>query len=165
MLTPVLEPRSRVYQLTNTRYFLKKVSQTFHGRDVFAPAAAWIAQETSLARMGKKITDPATLALPRPEIIPTGVRGEIIHIDRFGNLMSNLKGDCLGDSTQTIENYEVFMGKRRIAGPVSSYAACKKGEIGWLINSWDAVEIFCRQGHAAKKLKAKLGTAVSARKK
>ncbi len=161
VLTPVLGPRSRVVALGNRKYFLKKVSATFHGRDVFAPVAAWIARGTSLAQMGKKISDPVTLTLPLAEKTQTGLRGEIVHIDRFGNLMSNLKGDALGNSPQDIEKYKVLLSEREIAGPFPNYAACKKGEPGWLINSWDAVEIFCRETSAAKKLKAKVGTRVT----
>ncbi len=161
VLTPVLTPRSKAVALANRKYFLKNVSATFHGRDVFAPVAAWIAKGTSLAQMGNKITDPVTLALPRPETTKTGTRGEIVHIDRFGNLMSNLKGNASGGKPQPIDKYEVFLGKQKIGGPYANYSACKEEEIGWLINSWDAIEIFCREGHAANQLKARVGTKVT----
>ena len=81
---PAIVPSSRVYALTKSKYFLEAPSSTFHGRDVFAPAAAWIAKGTALSQMGQKISDPCVLEFPQPKIHKGTIMGEIISIDRFG---------------------------------------------------------------------------------
>ncbi len=162
VLTPVIETSSRVYELTNTKFFLDSQSSTFHGRDLFAPASAWIARGTPLSKMGRKINDPHILELPQPRIHESTITGEIITIDRFGNLISNIPKELLHE-TQT-DSMSLQIGKRRIRGLMSHYSQCKPGEVGCLINSWDKLEIFCRDGNAAKKLKCRVGISLTIKK-
>lgn len=89
LFTPWLEGAD-VYHLTNTRYFLDKPSATFHGRDIFAPVAAYLAKGVSPAEMGERIDDPVRLEIPKPKIKKGTIRGEVIHIDYFGNLITNI---------------------------------------------------------------------------
>jgi hypothetical protein len=86
------ESNLRVFQITNERYFRHPVSATFHGRDVFAPIAAHIASGTTLEELGVEIEDYVRFEIPRPRLVePQGlIEGRIIHIDRFGNLITNL---------------------------------------------------------------------------
>lgn len=162
VLTPVIETSSRVYELTDTKFFLDSQSSTFHGRDVFAPASAWIAMGIPLSQMGRKINNPRTLELPQPKIHESTITGEIIAIDRFGNLISNIPKGLLPE-TQT-DSMSLQIGKRRICGLMSHYSQCKPGEVGCLINSWDKLEIFCRDGNAAKKLKCRVGISLTIKK-
>jgi S-adenosylmethionine hydrolase len=157
VLTSVIEPSSSVYELNEKKYFLNTLSSTFHGRDVFAPCAAWIAKGTALSRMGRKITDPHLLDLPQPTIQKNTLTGEIIFIDGFGNLISNISSELLNTTFQLNDPLTLKIGKTRIQDFASHYSQCKKGEIGCLINSWGKVEIFCRDGHAANKLKCRVG--------
>ncbi len=85
------ENQSRVYRITNDRYFLHPVSPTFHGRDVFAPIAARIVGGVKPDEFGEEIDDYIRFELPRPKVIePRGViEGRVIHIDRFGNCVTN----------------------------------------------------------------------------
>ena len=162
VLTLAIKTSSRVYELTKSKYFLDSLSSTFHGRDVFAPASAWIAIGTPLSKMGRKISDPHILELPQPRIHESTITGEIITIDRFGNLISNIPKELL-PQTQT-DSMSLQIGKRRIRVLKSYYSQCKPGEVGCLINSWGKLEIFCRDGNAAKKLKCRVGTSLTIKK-
>ena len=71
------------------------VSPTFHGRDVFAPAAAHVARGLSPARLGPRVTDPVLLAWPRPRVAGSRIGGAVVHVDRFGNLVTSIPGDAL----------------------------------------------------------------------
>ena len=159
VMTSVIDRSASVYELTHTKYFLEPTSSTFHGRDVFAPSAAWIARGTPPSKMGRKINDPCTLELPQPEIHESTIIGEIIHIDRFGNLITNIPRELL-HAAQT-GSMSLQIGKRRIRGLVACYSECKSGEVGCLINSWGKLEIFYRDGDAAKKLQCRVGTSLT----
>lgn len=79
-------------EVTNPRYFLSEVSSTFHGRDVFAPVAAHLSRGLNPTKLGRRIDYPHTFSFPDPIVVKKGVMaGEIIHIDRFGNLITNVE--------------------------------------------------------------------------
>jgi S-adenosylmethionine hydrolase len=162
VLTPAIDSVSKVYELTTSKYFLESQSSTFHGRDVFAPTVAWIAKGTSISKMGRKISDPHILEFPQPKIHKNTLTGEIVYIDRFGNCISNIPSELLRASQ--IESLTLRIGKRRIHGVTSHYSQLKSGEIGCLINSWGRLEIFCREGNAAKNLKCRVGTSLTIKK-
>ena len=163
VLTQVLKPKSKVYELTQKKYFLKTLSASFHGRDLFAPVAAWIAKGTALSRMGKRITDPVTLKLPYPAFRKGTLSGEVIHIDRFGNLVTNITNNHL--KKHFASDVIVGMGKRQIKNLVGSYSEKKKMEAGSIINSWNRLEIFFREGNAAHQLKCGVGTKITVTRK
>ncbi len=164
VLTPAIEPASRVYELTNKKYFLDAPSSTFHGRDVFAPCAAWIARGTPLSKMGRKINDPHVLEFPQPTFHKNTITGEIIYIDRFGNCISNISSELLNATFQLNDPLTLKIGKTRIHDFASHYSQCKPEEVGCLINSCGKVEIFCREGNAANKLKCTVGTPITLKK-
>ncbi len=164
VLTPAINSTSRVYELTNKKYFLDSPSSTFHGRDVFAPASAWISKKTPLSKMGRKINDPHILQLPQPEVKGNVISGEIIYIDRFGNCISNISSEILNATFQLNDSLTLQVGKTRIHDFASHYSQHNKGDIGCLINSWGKVEIFCRGGNAANKLKCQVGTSLTIKK-
>jgi len=85
-----------VYQLTEEKYFLQHPSATFHGRDIFAPVAAYLATGVSPAEFGDIIKDPVVLEIPKPKIKAGTIRGEVIHIDYFGNIITNIPASALG---------------------------------------------------------------------
>src|SRR5262249_38865708 len=101
------ETNHRVYHIRNDRYFRHPVSPTFHGRDVFAPVAARIALGLDPEELGEKIKDYVRFEIPRPRLInqPGLIEGHLIHIDHFGNCVTNfsevdLKIDQLGPLTK-----------------------------------------------------------------
>jgi S-adenosylmethionine hydrolase len=99
------ESNPRVFHVTNDRYFRHPVSATFHGRDVFAPVAAHIAGGARPEEIGAEIEDYVRFEIPRPRVSQGVIDGRIIHIDRFGNLVTNfteaeLKLSDIGPSTK-----------------------------------------------------------------
>ncbi|MEK6559083.1 MAG: SAM-dependent chlorinase/fluorinase, partial [Planctomycetota bacterium] len=85
-----------IVRLTNDRYFLPSPSNTFHGRDIFAPAAAYLSLGVKLRQLGIKINQLKQLDIPKPDYKKTGqLEGQIIYIDRFGNLITNIKKEYL----------------------------------------------------------------------
>src|SRR4030095_5129367 len=83
-------PPTRVVELTERKYARPTVSRTFEGRDRFAPAAGFLARGIPLVSLGKSIKDFHTIELPRPSVNGTELRGEIVRVDRFGNLIPNI---------------------------------------------------------------------------
>lgn len=84
-------PQARVHLLANPGLYRQPVSPVFHGRDVFGPAGAHLARGVSLSEVGPRIDDPVRLEMPRPRTVPGGLEGEVVHVDRFGNLVTNLR--------------------------------------------------------------------------
>lgn len=84
-------PQARVHLLANPGLYRLPVSPVFHGRDVFGPAGAHLARGVSLSEVGPRIDDPVRLEMPRPRAVPGGLEGVVIHVDRFGNLVTNLR--------------------------------------------------------------------------
>ncbi len=158
VLTPILKTDAcRTFELTEHKYFLETISATFHGRDIFAPAAAWVAKGTDLSEMGRSIDDPVTLDLPDPVFQNGILTGQIIYIDRFGNLMSNISGEMLSRHIQHPDKLVIKIEHKQIRGMSSSYSQRHAGEIGGLLNSWNNLEIFCREGDASALLKCGIG--------
>ena len=160
VLTLGIQPDSRVYEITNKKYFLKNVSNTFHGRDVFAPCAGWIASGIAHAKMGPRVLKPVRLDFPQPLLKETSLHGEIIHIDHFGNLTTNISAELIHETFPPSATINVQIGKRRIEGLVTGYYQMKDNQPGAIINSWNQLEIFYREDNARKKLKARVGQSV-----
>lgn len=152
------EPSTVVRHLTAGRYFLDPVSQTFHGRDMFAPVAAWLSKGVSPEQLGERITDPVRLALAAPERGDDGViRGAVIHIDKFGNLITNLKPADFPPG----RSFRLLLNRREVTRLVTDYAAGAPGALLAIAGSAGYVEIAANQRSAAAILGAERGSAVS----
>ena len=138
------------YVLNLDRYWLKPTSKTFHGRDIFAPAAAHLASGVSPEELGEPIATLQCLDIPRPAERHGVIEGRVIHVDRFGNLVSNIRLD-----NQTPGSVLVKIAGRRIQGLSRSYAAA--GEILAIVGSHGYLEVALRNGSAAKQLGAGVG--------
>src|SRR5438309_10336323 len=125
-------------ELTQTRYWRTQPSSTFHGRDIFAPVAAHLAAGAQLEQLGT----PVELQKPFELAFTEGPRGEVIHVDAFGNLVTNFLASRLP------ARYEVLLGGRRARG-VPYYAAAELGELVALVGSSGLLEISVRDGSAA----------------
>jgi S-adenosylmethionine hydrolase len=156
--------------LAEPQYWRPTVSRTFHGRDVFAPVAAHLAAGVPLAALGPRIDRVQALALPRPEPLPDGWRGEVIYVDRFGNLITNLTARELGDrdwrivvqaphTRRAVGNAPGSVGTA-IPGLSASYAAM--GRLGAILGSSGHLEIAAPNGNAATLLRAGVGWVVQA---
>lgn len=152
----------RVYQLTEKRYFLPDLSQTFHGRDVFAPVAAHLVNGVGPAQLGPEIHDQIRLPFAAPEVVAgRHMRGRVIKTDRFGNLITNMKrSDFAALLNETAQTCLIKVGEFTIAGIASSYAEGAPAKPIALFGSTEFLEIAVNQGSAAELLEAGSGTEV-----
>lgn len=137
--------------LNNPNFFLPRVSNTFHGRDIFAPCAAHLSLGTPLKEMGEPITNWVTL----PRILPTrrgdgAWVGRVVYSDRYGNIVTNIGEEMLRDSDPM--RVVVEIGHQKILGLKRTYADGAEGELIALISSSEELEIAQRNGNAAKTL-------------
>jgi S-adenosylmethionine hydrolase len=142
-----------IYHLDQPRYWLPKVSETFHGRDIFAPAAAHLAAGAALADVGSRVSDPVLLALPVPERTPADLRGEVVHVDAFGNLWTNITAEFLAG----LNPAAVRIRETVIPGLVRTFGERAPGELIAYINSEDALSVAVVNGSAARRLDARAG--------
>jgi len=155
--------RIRVHHITSTHYFLPNPGPTFHGRDIFAPVAGWLAKGIPSGNFGEEITDYVKLNIPAPKITPNSVEGHIVHIDRFGNIITNityLNIKALFSEGMELGDAMVSCAGREIKGLRKYYAESAPGEPGAIINSSGALEIFMFKQNARTALSAKRGDAV-----
>jgi len=150
-------PRARYVSVEAQELFLPSVSSTFHGRDVYAPAAAGLALGLSIDALGPEIFDPVPFALRLPVPGDGGLRGEVIHVDRFGNLVTNIRAKDL-----PFRPWVVRIGDAEIVGPSGYYWSVRPGELLGLLGSGGLLEISVRDGSAAKRLGAGVGTPLAA---
>ena len=148
----------RVIHLTNRHYFLPHVSQTFHGRDVFAPVAAHVSRGVPVEDCGPSVTSMEQLTLPAVDRDTAQIAGRAIAIDRFGNIVTNITAaDLLPFSMGRLS---VSIGPVQIHGLASTYASVPVGAVTALINSWGLLEIAVRNGSAAQQLGVQRGSLV-----
>ena len=165
VLTPALGSKSKVYELNNQKYFLKNISNTFHGRDLFAPVGAWIASGIPPSKMGPRLLTPTQLNMPEVTQKNQWIEGEIIYIDHFGNATTNISLELIEKTYSSTDTIEISAGKEKINGLVTGYYQVSLGQPGAILNSWNQLEIFYRENSAEKKLKLKLGQPVTLKTK
>jgi hypothetical protein len=154
------EPGWMAVSLENPEYRLAEVSQTFHGRDIFAPAAAHLASGIALERFGPPVTDPMRLRFPDCRLENGVWIGEVIGADRFGNLVTSVTARRLGAPGA---GWVVELDGRILGRLVSCYADGSEGEPTAIIGSSGRVEIFVRNANAQAVLGARRGTPVRVR--
>jgi hypothetical protein len=156
LLTVVAEEsgQDEVRKVTAEEYFLKDRSATFQGRDVFAPVAAHLAAGLEPSRLGPQVTHMRRLRLPKPLRTADGsLRGEIIYIDQFGNLITNILGSTLLRSLGVgADRVEVAIKRRKVQGISRTYGDRKEGELVALIGSSGYLEVAVNRGSAAQVL-------------
>lgn len=149
-----------VVDVCNPDLFLKSVSQTFHGRDKFAPAAGHMASGMAWADYGLPTDAWVTLDLPQPAAHDGGrVEGEVIYIDRFGNLITNVRG------TQLPPLPRVAVGDYVIDGLARSYDSVEAEQPLAIVGSTGRLEIAVNRGNAAGQLDVGVGAPVVVRSK
>jgi hypothetical protein len=142
--------------LTQPQFWLPQVSSVFHGRDIFAPVAAHLALGVPLEALGEPVSDPQRLDLPRPERTKNGWSGQIIHIDAFGNLATNLDASHL----QGRGLPEVRLGRLAVRGLVNAFGEGARGEFVALIDSAGSLSVCQVNASAQRSLGAHVGDAV-----
>lgn len=149
IFSPILEacPEAEVIHLSKARYFLPHISDTFHGRDIFAPVAGHLSQGADPFDMGPIIYDPIHLKFPASYTKEGSLYGEIVQVDHFGNLITNIRrGDIEGFVGTSVPL--VRLGDIRIEGIRRTYAQTEPGEILALFGSSDYLEIAVNRGRA-----------------
>jgi S-adenosylmethionine hydrolase len=150
-------------ELTAPEFRLSPLSRTFHGRDLFAPAAAHLASGVALERLGPAATDLARLVPPSPGAAGDHVLGEVIGVDRFGNLLTSLREEDLARLGE-VGGLMVEIGEVHLGAPLSAYADAPPGGLGAIVGSTGRLEVFARDGSARAALGVGRGTPVRVRR-
>jgi len=145
-----------VYELTNQSLMKRPISHTFHGRDVFSPVAANLALGLQIREVGQEITDYVDLSFAQAKYEDREFVCEVLHIDEFGNIITNINQkelNVLGYTKVTVR-----IGAKRVpARIVQTFSELRKGEVGILVGSHGLLEIVSSEANAATKLRVKIG--------
>jgi S-adenosylmethionine hydrolase len=156
-------PAKRVVELSERRYARPTVSRTFEGRDRFAPAAAWLAKGVDLAALGRPVSAIEPLQVPRAAVSSEGIDGEVLRVDRFGNLVTNIDRGTF-DRAAAEGPVELTVAGVPVRSVVSTYADAPAGGLCALFGSSDDLEIALNGASAASALGAGRGAAVQVRR-
>ena len=146
------EERIRVRHITGEHYFLQPVSSTFHGRDVFAPVAGWLAKGVDGAKFGDEISDYVRFNAPKPKPVDGHtLRGVVLKVDRFGNLITNFTPQDVPMLFQaTPPSFKIVVGKREITALHQSYSEGEPNELFGILGSMGYLEIAANRAAAAQ---------------
>lgn len=161
------EENHKVRHLMATHYFLPSEDSTFDGRDVFAPVAAWLSKGIDAENFGEPIDDYVKMSIPRPEKVADNLlEGEILSIDRFGNVSSNISRKDIKDLLNSegplgdIPELKIMIKGQEIRGLSRFYAQTFNKGPAAIINSSGLLEIYIYRGNAAKLLELKKGAKI-----
>ena len=156
------QEKCKVRLISNDKYFRRPVSATFHGRDIFAPVAAHLAAGEPPSRMGRLIEDCLRPGFEKPR--RTGEQmwsGRILHIDYFGNVVTNFHTSDFPDLER--QNFSLAVGRRRVSLLAHNYAQCGPGELFAIVGSSGYLEVSMNQGSAAIQIGCESGAVVEMR--
>lgn len=158
----------RVFDISSTRFTLREVSHTFHGRDVFAPVSAYLSLGYSPDTLGVEVSvnEIKQLDIPEPVVSEREVEGIVLYIDIYGNIMTNINNKLLnilkvntGDLLKIVTESKTITCKY-----VKSFSYVNPGEYACYINSWNYFEIAINRGNAAENLEVNKGNRIVIRK-
>jgi S-adenosylmethionine hydrolase len=149
-----------VRHITSEHYFLQPVSKTFHGRDVFAPVAAWLSKNWQPASMGEEISDFKRFAMPKPKEADGLLKGVVLKVDAFGNLITNFRVDDLPANAAEKGEVRLQIGSHPVTKFVPTFAQGAAGEAVAYIGSSGFLEVAMNKGSAARTLGLGRGTPV-----
>jgi S-adenosylmethionine hydrolase len=166
VLYPALADESvqKIIEITNERYFLKPLSHTFHGRDIFAPVAGHLSAGKRIEMFGKKLNSIRQLDLPGALRKKNTLTGEVVYIDRFGNLITNIRMDEFIDFVGG-SRFKVFIADVELDNISRSYRGVEKNTPLAIFGSFGSLEISVREGNARRFLSSDKGTPVRIVKK
>ncbi len=167
IFTPIFEDYQsnflKVIQLSSSHYFLPMSGSTFHGRDIFAPVAAWLSKGIESHKFGEQIDNYTKISIPKPSLTETTtLTGEVVSIDNFGNAISNITKDDL-IKLAPIEFNDKFkvVYKNEQLPMVNYYAENESSDLAAIINSFGHLELFVYKDNAADKFDIKIGDSVT----
>jgi S-adenosyl-L-methionine hydrolase (adenosine-forming) len=163
VLSSVYDQTEALYawHVTSEHYFRQPVSNTFHGRDIFAPVGAWLSKNWHTASFGEPITDFVRFAIPKPKASGNTVKGIVLRVDTFGNLMTNVKPEDAPALVADGGKFAIKVGNGEVKKLVQTFAQGAQGEVFGLIGSSGYLEISVNKGSAAKALAVGRGAEVT----
>lgn len=146
------ESRMHVRHITAEHYFLQPVSNTFHARDIFAPVAAYLAKEVEALKFGEEVQEYVRFTAPKPKAADgSRLRGVVLKVDRFGNLITNITPQDAPMLFQAgASGFKIVAGSREITEIRSAYAEGAPGEVIGILGSMGFLEIAANRGSAAQ---------------
>ncbi|MFC1553504.1 S-adenosyl-l-methionine hydroxide adenosyltransferase family protein [candidate division KSB1 bacterium] len=153
------EENYKVYIIDPELDIFGNISNTFHGRDIFAPTAAYLSLGENIMDFGEIYSEFKTDLIPGPVINRELITGEIVYVDSFGNLISNIKRTDI-EKFHKRKNIQIEISDQKISGLKKSYDSAGKGEILALISSSDFLEIACCRCSASEILSVKIGAKI-----
>jgi S-adenosylmethionine hydrolase len=162
VLSVIFEREScTVRHITAQHYFLNPVSPTFHGRDIFSPVAGWLSKAFQSEAFGEVITDYARFTMPRPKAEGHAVKGVVLRVDAFGNLMTNLTAEDLPAAAVSAGAIKLAVNGKQVLKLGQTFASGSPGEPIAVVGSAGYVEIAVNRGNAARTLGANRGAEVT----
>ena len=157
------EERLNVRHITSDHYFLQPLSNTFHGRDIFAPVAGYLAKGVDQEKFGPEITDFVRFNAPRPKVVDAKtLRGTVLKVDRFGNLITNITAQDAPALFQVpLPAFKMAIGQREVTSFKTNYADGAPNELFAILGSMGYLEIAANRTAAAQLAGAGKGTEVS----
>ena len=154
------EECKKVWEITNTSYFLPRVSSTFHGRDIFAPVAAHLSLGVPAHDLGEEQKHCVRLEALEPEILQGMIKARVMYTDHFGNVISNISYN-LFNAVVADKPFRITVGGTVIERIAPSYADAREGEIIALFGSSQQLEIAVRNGNCKRTLQVEKGAEIS----
>src|SRR5438477_8901954 len=156
------EERLSVRHVTSEHYFLQPLSNTFHGRDIFAPVAAYLAKGVIHEKFGEEISDYVRFNAPKPKAVDANnLRGVVLRVDRFGNLITNFTpADLPGLFQEQPAGFKITIGKREISSLRQNYADGAPSDVFAILGSMGYLEISANRAAAAQVLGVAKGAEV-----
>lgn len=148
------------YKLSNSNFWKQGVSNTFHGRDIFAPVSAHLSKGVPINEIGEPIDDLVTYHWAVPIADKDGLQGWVVHIDRFGNLITNLSDDLIENHLKK-KIVKIYVGNTMLNKIVSTFGDVEEGEPAAFIGSSGMLEIGINKGNAARMLSVDKGAQIS----
>ena len=161
----VLEPAAcadgirKIVAIENKKYFLKTVSDTFHGRDIFAPVAAYLSKGKRPDVFGRSLDSVKQSGIPLSKVSKGILKGEVVYIDRFGNLVTNID-EALFKRFRRNKKFKIKIKDTKIDSLAGSYQAAGTGEPLAIFGSFGLLEISVNRGSAEKHFRARKGLSV-----
>lgn len=150
-----------VWNLISEHYFRQPLSKTFHGRDIFAPVAAWLTKSWQTSSFGEPITDFVRFSLPKVKVAGDSAKGVVLRVDNFGNLITNITSEQIPALLTANGNLSISVGQAKVTKMVQTFAEGVAGEPVALIGSSGYLEISVNRGNAAKTIGAGRGAEVT----
>jgi hypothetical protein len=149
-----------VRHITSDHYFLRPMSNTFHGRDLFAPVAAWLAKNQQPMSFGEEVNDPVRFTLPKPKSGDGKVKGVVLKVDNFGNLVTNISPDLIPQVFIPNGKFRITVAGKEVPAVQVAYGNGVPGEPFGILGSAGLLEISVNRGHASRTLGAQRGAEV-----